>query len=201
MASKEYYENNKEKYKKWRKKWKENNKEQSDDILKKWRENNKEHLKEYSKKRYNDKKDEIKEKKKKWREDNKEYIKEYRRKYTKERLKNDIKFKLIQSIRNRINQSFKRNGFRINSRTNEILGCSYEEFKIYLENKFTDGMNWNNQGKWHLDHIIPVSICESEEEIIELNHYTNFQPLWSDDNLKKSNKIIDIEKYEIYERS
>lgn len=51
-------------------------------------------------------------------------------------------------------------------------------------------MTWNNYGKWHIDHIIPISSAKTEEEVIKLNHYTNLQPLWAKDNLKKGNKII-----------
>ena len=60
---------------------------------------------------------------------------------------------------------------------------------MHLEGLFMEGMSWENQGEWHLDHIIPVSIATSEEEIIKLNHYTNFQPLWAEDNIIKSNKL------------
>jgi hypothetical protein len=55
---------------------------------------------------------------------------------------------------------------------------------------FTEGMCWENQGEWHLDHIIPISSAQTEEEIFKLNHYSNFQPLWAEDNIKKGNKIL-----------
>jgi hypothetical protein len=51
-------------------------------------------------------------------------------------------------------------------------------------------MTWENQGQWHLDHIYPISLAKNEQEVIKLNHYTNFQPLWAKDNLTKHNKII-----------
>lgn len=88
------------------------------------------------------------------------------------------------SIRYLIYISIKKQGYTKRSRTYKILGCTYEEFKIHLENQFTDGMTWENQGEWHLDHIYPVSLAKNEEELIKLNHYTNFQPLWAEDNLK-----------------
>ena len=50
-------------------------------------------------------------------------------------------------------------------------------------------MNFNNYGKWHLDHIKPISLATSEDDIIKLNHYTNFQPLWAEENIIKGNKF------------
>ena len=186
-----YYLENKEKYKKWRKKWHDNpeNESYKKEKLKEWRENNVEHLKDYSKNRYEENKESISENKKVWRENNNDKINEYRREYQKNRLSKDPLYKLSSSIRNRIGLSFKRNGYTKNSSTYEILGCSFEDFKLYLQDLFKDGMSWENQGEWHLDHIIPVSSAQTEEEIIKLNHYKNFQPLWAIDNIKKSNSI------------
>jgi hypothetical protein len=190
---KKYYLDNKDKFKKWRKKWHDNddNSTYKKEKIKEWRENNKEYLKEYSKKKYQENKELLAENKKKWRKENKDKINEYRRSYQKNRLKYDPLFKLKSSIRNRINTSFKRSGYKKNSKIFDILGCSFDDFKIYLESMFVENMSWENQGKWHLDHIIPISSAKSENDILRLNHYTNFQPLWAEDNIKKSNKIID----------
>jgi len=51
-------------------------------------------------------------------------------------------------------------------------------------------MNWNNYGKWEIDHIRPMASAKNEEQTIELNHYTNLQPLWKNENREKNNKII-----------
>jgi hypothetical protein len=51
-------------------------------------------------------------------------------------------------------------------------------------------MSWDNYGKWHIDHIIPLSSANNEDEVYKLCHHTNLQPLWAEDNLKKSNKIL-----------
>ena len=135
-----------------------------------------------------------KETQKKWSDKNPNYMKEYQE----NRLKNDTLFKLSRSIRTRISKSISRQKFRKTSKTSEILGCSFEEFKIYIESRFESWMNWNNRGLynselnygWDLDHIIPISEAKNEEDIIKLNHYTNFQPLCSKTNRDlKKNKL------------
>jgi hypothetical protein len=131
-----------------------------------------------------------------WRKNNVEKVKYHNKKYKnkeykKNRKKTDSLFKLKCNISSLIYSSFKKNSHHKNSKTKEILGCSFEKFKVHLEKQFKDDMSWENQGKWHLDHIYPVSLAKDEEELIKLNHYTNFQPLWAFDNISKGNKIIE----------
>lgn len=78
-------------------------------------------------------------------------------------------------------------------RTCEILGCTIENFKDYIESKFQDGMSWDNYGVWELDHIYPISLAVTQSDVYKLNHYTNFQPLWKKENIKKSNKLLNHE--------
>lgn len=138
-----------------------------------------------------------------WFEKNEEYIKNYynenKQKMSKQssdnhkkRMKEDLIYKFKCNLRNLIRGSFKRgkNQFQKNSKTEEILGCTIEEFRNYIEDKFTEGMTIENHGEWHLDHIIPLAEANTEEEIIKLNHYTNFQPLWAKDNLSKGKKYV-----------
>ena len=75
---------------------------------------------------------------------------------------------------------------------NEVIGCTIEELKNHLEKQFMEGMNWENHGLygWHIDHKIPLSSAQSEDDLYRLCHYTNLQPLWASDNLKKGNKLI-----------
>jgi hypothetical protein len=124
--------------------------------------------------------------------------KDKRNKYLSKRRKNDPMFKLITNIRNLIYNSFYYNGYSKESKTENILDCSYEELKNYLESKFENWMTWENKGLyngefnygWDIDHIIPVSSVRTEEELIKLNHYTNLQPLCSKLNRDiKKNKI------------
>ena len=98
--------------------------------------------------------------------------------------------KLIVNLRHRVYKFLKSKSIIKNKKTMEILGCDFVFIKNYLESKFIDGMLWENYGKWHVDHIIPLSSANSEEEVYKLCHYTNLQPLWGVDNLKKGTKIL-----------
>lgn len=110
--------------------------------------------------------------------------------YQKNKKINDQFFKFKHQIISLIGFSIRRKGYTKKSRTHEILGCSYEDFKIHIERQFTKGMTWDNRDKWHIDHIIPMATAKTEEDVIRLNHYTNLRPLWAEENLSKSDKII-----------
>ena len=111
------------------------------------------------------------------------------------RIKNDKIYKFQCNVKCLIKNSIKYKGYKKNTRTINILGCTIEEFKVYLESKFENWMNWDNYGiyngelnyGWDIDHIIPVSSTKSEEEVIKINHYTNLQPLcgYINRNVKK----------------
>lgn len=112
----------------------------------------------------------------------------------KRRLETDSLFRFNNRLRTLIRNSFKNNKYSIKvnnkpNKTESILGCSIVFFCNYIESKFLEGMSFENHGKWHLDHKTPLSTAKNIEESVKLNHYTNFQPLWAVDNLKKSNKI------------
>lgn len=126
---------------------------------------------------------------KEYKKSHQELYKSKRNKDLKFRRDNDPLYKLECGVRSLIRQYIKQMGYKKNSKTAVILGCSYDDFKVHIENQFTEGMSWDNSGKWHYDHIIPISSAKSEQEVIELNHYTNFQPLWAEDNMQKGNKL------------
>ena len=137
--------------------------------------------------------------KKEYYEDNKEKIFKRNREYYRKRIKTDVLFKLSSNIRTSIRSSIIKGGYSKKSRTFEILGCSYEELKEQIESQFEDWMNWDNYGLyngeekygWDLDHIVPVSSAECEEDIYKLNHYSNIQPLCSYVNRCVKRDIID----------
>lgn len=160
------------------------------EYMKNYREKNKEKLKSYIENWRIENVEKFQSGRRNYYEKKKEEIKKRNYEYCKNRKSVDPLYKLSRGIRSLILISF-RNQFTTKSKkTIEILGCSFDEFKSYLESKFDDKMNWENQGTyWHMDHIIPISSAQTEEDVYRLNHYTNFQPLYWEDNLKKSNKI------------
>ena len=162
-----------------------------------WKSNNKEQMAKTSKDYREKNKDLIKIRKRKYRINNLEKERKRERKYRTEREKKDSLYKLKKRIRNAVDKSFRRNNTPKSSSTAKILGCTFEEFKIQLEKQFESWMNWNNYGvykfegerTWQIDHIIPISLAKTEEDVIRLNHYTNLRPLCSKENLDKSNKF------------
>lgn len=74
--------------------------------------------------------------------------------------------------------------------TSKSIGCSTKELKAYIESKFQSGMTWENYGKWHIDHIRPLASfnLNDPKDFEKANHYSNLQPLWAEDNVKKSDK-------------
>ena len=145
-------------------------------------------------------KEKLNQRKKDWAKANPEKNTKAKSSYVKKMMETDVFYKLKHYVRVSIYNSIKKNGYTKKSRSHEILGCSYEFFKEYIESKFESWMTWNNRGNWNgipteintawdLDHIIPLSTAKTEEDVIRLNHYTNLQPLCSYTNryIKKDN--------------
>lgn len=107
------------------------------------------------------------------------------------RRKENINVRIKSILKGRLAYSLRRNSGQKNKTTLEFLGCSIIEFKKYIESKFDNRMSWENHGyyTWHIDHIIPISKFDltNLEECAKCFHYSNMQPLWWTDNLKKSN--------------
>jgi len=181
MKTKEEIKNYNKKYnkehlqerKKQRQKHYQQNKEK---LLLKARKYRKEHREECNKRR------------KEYRKNHKIEILEYKKQYINKRRKTNINFKLRSYYRTRIWEVLK--GISKSKHTEELLGCTIESFKQHLEKQFKSGMSWNNYGKWHVDHIKPLSsfdLSKPEQQKTAFN-YMNTQPLWAVDNLSKGDK-------------
>ena len=140
---------------------------------------------EYGRKYYDDNRESQKQQKREYYINNKD-------KYFKWQQEGMVKFK--SNIRGLIYHSFKRNKenrYKKGKKTEEVLGCTFDHFIEHIMSLFTEGMTLDNHGKgsgfWNFDHIIPLSSAQTEEELAKLCHYTNIQPLWYEDNMRKFN--------------
>lgn len=166
-------------------------------LDKEYRDLNKDKIKISLKKYYNLNKKEIMIQHKTYNSKNKNRINLNKNTWKKNKIINDNLFKLQERLRTAIAFSFRVRGYSKKTNTAKILGCTFEEFKIYLESKFEPWMTWENRGKyngelnygWDIDHVIPLSSAKTEEDIISLNHHTNLQPLCSKYNrdIKRDN--------------
>jgi hypothetical protein len=161
---------------------------------KKYREKNKEKLSNNHKKWYLENKEKWNEYISEYRKINVDKIRELKRNYEKIRKNNDPIYKLINNFRTAIYQVLKENNVRKNGHYFEILNYSPDELINHLETQFTDGMTWENYGRWHVDHIRPISSFNinqiGDEEFMKCWSLENLQPLWGEENIRKSNKII-----------
>ena len=172
----------------YNKEWKRNNKEKVATSTKKWLKSEKGTT--FLKKSYQDNKEKIKKQWEEWYEQNKEKRTKYMQNYQKQRYNSDPLYKLTNNLRTRFKHAI--NGLMKYESVLELTGCTLEELKAHLESQFLEGMTWENHGLhgWHIDHIKPCSsfdLTDLEQQKLCF-HYTNLQPLWAADNLKKSDK-------------
>jgi hypothetical protein len=199
---KDWRNNNKEKRKITSKIWYESNKDTIKVKCKAYRDSNKEKISLYGKNYHQTNKEKRKLQKKLYYQINKEKRKlcgklyyennkSKRHNYHYNKLNTDIQYKLRNRLRSRLYNAINRN-YKSGSAVKD-LGCSIEEFKIYLESKFSPGMTWENWSTngWHIDHINPLSSFDLKDrkQFLEACHYTNLQPLWADENLSKGKKV------------
>jgi len=162
------------------------NKEKILERQKKYYVKNKDKILEKAKEYYIQSKDKILEKAKEY------YIqnKSKKRGYEARKYKEDEQFKLAHLLRRRLRISIKEKNETISAV--RLLSCTIKEVCIYIENRFQEGMNWNNWSVhgWHIDHITPLSSFNliDPEQAAKACHYTNLQPMWAKDNLSKGSK-------------
>lgn len=143
-----------------------------------------------SKNHYNKNKASYHIRRKRHQKENPEKWVEYQRKSKMKRRHSDKSYALLCNLRRRMSYVLKRKSTKMDTSMN-LIGCSREHLKQHIEAQFTEGMTWDNYGKWSIDHIIPCSSfnLSTVEEQRKMCHYTNLQPLWHKDNIKKSNNI------------
>ena len=157
---------------------------------KQWRQENKEIIAEKHKQYRQENKEIIAERNKKWVENNKEHVSQYGKRYKRTRRAVDPAFGIEHTLRNRMRAAL--NGRCKADTTKALLGCTYEEACAHIEAQFTEGMSWDKMGLHgiHIDHIRPCASFDltDPEQQRECFHYTNLQPLWAGDNLRKSDR-------------
>ena len=196
------YEANKEKILEQNKAYLDANKEKISEQNKAYRKANKEQIADKKKAYYEANKEKLLEQKKVYYEADKERILDQQSIYKKQRRKSDPLYRVTLNYRRSCLRAFKSISQKKNFKSLKLLGLeTWEELAKRLEPQFYDHpktgekMTFDNHGfhGWHIDHIIPLSTATTEEEIIKLCHYTNLQPMWAEENISKSNKILDTQ--------
>lgn len=173
-----YYNHNKQKINEKHKEYYNQNKENAKVRSEKWRSENLDYMKRWRSEHPKPRKSKKEKKPTKTKEERKRHHNEYK----KEKYRKDYSYRLQQNTARRIRQSLKKD-----KGTVEYLGCDIEFYKQYLEEKFKEGMSWDNYGEWEIDHIKPVISfnLEKNEEIFECFNYKNTQPIWKYENRSK----------------
>ena len=101
----------------------------------------------------------------------------------------DINYRIACNLRTRLTTAV-RNKQKIGSAVRD-LGCSMDQFRLYIGNQFELGMTWDNYGKWHLDHVQPLASFDltDRQQFLDAANWLNYQPLWAKDNLAKGSNI------------
>jgi hypothetical protein len=146
-------------------------------YMKEWYQNNKNIHKKSSKNWVKNNIERNQENQSNYRKNNLEKIREYDNNWKKEKRKNDLNYRIKINLRERIRTALKENWKR--GKTIQLLGCSIEEYKLYLEQQFTSEMSWENYGiYWEIDHIIQLhtlDLTKIENQEIAFN-YRNTRP-------------------------
>jgi predicted DNA-binding transcriptional regulator AlpA len=145
-----------------------------------WYEENKEHRKQYLKE---------------YREKNIDKIRKIKRDYEKNRKNSDPLYKLVANFRTAIWTVLKESNVDKYGHYFDVLQYTPEELIIHLEKQFKDDMTWDNYGIWHVDHKLPITSFDIQEmgddEFMKCWCLDNLQPMWGEENIRKSNKILE----------
>jgi len=171
--NKTYYQENSDKIKERASNWYKNNTEQHNSRMKQY---------------FHDNKDKIKEKQQIWNENNKQKMQDYMNQYIKQKYREDINYKVKSILSSRLRSCVKNKS----ESTLDFIGCSLNEFIIWIEYQFDDNMNWKNCGTyWHFDHVKPCASFDlsKNEDILSCFNWKNIRPLEAKENMSKGNRI------------
>jgi len=194
-----YYEKNSEKRREYQRQYYKSNPEKVVETNKKWNKNNPEKVKEISKKWKKNNPEKVNEHNRRWRKKNKERFRSSENLRRSERYKNEPLYRIQTILRARFAAFLKKNNCKKSGRSFEIFGATPKQIKSHIESQFKDDMTWENQGEWHIDHIIPLDYYAKNFDLNDLEvqkkafNYKNLQPLWAFENLSKSNKCEILE--------
>jgi hypothetical protein len=108
------------------------------------------------------------------------------------RLATDAQFAIASRLRSRLAGALRAKGVRPSVRALKLVGCSAQALKVHLEAQFLPGMSWENRSLWHIDHKRPCASFDLTDiqQQYACFHYTNLQPLWATDNMKKNARWV-----------
>lgn len=172
-VSSQKYQQNKERHRELSRKWRAANKGRHRAMITAWQQRNKKRIAEKAKLRYQAKREQIK-----------QQTAEYRRR----RYESDPVFRIRIALSTRLVKLLGRCGASKSDKTIALLGCSLPQLKAHIESQFKSGMTWENKHLWEVDHIKPCAAFDlsDPEQQRKCFHFTNLQPLWSEENRKKS---------------
>ena len=196
VTSKTYYENHKDERLRYAKKVYQKDPDKYLEKNRKWAHNNRDKKLESTRKSHEKwySKEENKKKKQEYAKKHRDKKREYDRQYKIRREKTDVVFKLTNRLRTRMCMALEKE-YKTGSAVRD-LGCSIKKFKKHIESLWQPGMSWDNYGKgpknWSLDHKIPLSYFDltNRKQFLKACHYTNIQPMWHIDNMKKHDKVF-----------
>ena len=174
--------------------WSEKNKKRVAENQRAWAAKNKDKIKRTQKKYYAANAEKRRANTARWAKNNPDKFRETMRSSARRRYAKSKKFRIAINLRFRLREEIRKSKTKKAGNTFDLLGCSIGEFKEYIESRFLPGMSWENHSYrgWHLDHIRPVASFDLTDPAQQriCFHYTNFQPLWGVENMRKGAKII-----------
>ena len=201
VAAANYYQKNKNSIKQKNKEWALSNREKVREYKRQWKKRNRgivnasdrarrkldtAKFKEKFRKYYLQKKSQLLQRRKDWGLKNRDHLKNY----YKQRAKNSTQYRIAKNLRSRIRSALVGN-FKT-EKTENLIGCSFDFLKVWLESKWKPGMSWQNYGHdgWHIDHVRPISSFDLSlpKQQSMACHFLNLQPLWAHENFSKSDR-------------